>query len=65
MSEALELKDSIIDQLRRGFSKRDSYPLSVSDTTSDLKINLAQTIHLNPNLDYEIALIRFEAYNSI
>src|SRR6266853_1444264 len=61
----IELKNTVIDQFRQASSKRDSYMLSVSSTSTDISITLPQIINLNPNLDYEIGLIRFEAYNSI
>ena len=59
------MTQAVIDQFRQAVSKRESYTFSVGGTTSDFRINLSQTITLNPILDYEIALIRFEAYNSI
>ena len=61
----IELKNTIIDQMRQAYSKRDSYILSVSDSKSDFRVTLGDIINLNPNLDYEIALIRLEAYNSL
>ncbi len=65
MTQEIALKNTVIDQFRQAVSKRDSYVFSVGGSTSDFRINLSQTINLNPNLDYEISLIGFEAYNSI
>src|SRR5271154_3458450 len=64
-SDAVELKNTIIDQMRQAVTKRDSFPINLSGTTSDFRITLGDIIYLNSNLDYEIALIRFESYNSI
>jgi len=64
MSELVELKNTVIDQFRQATSKRDSYMFSVSGTTSDFKTTIPK-VNLNSNLDYEIALIRFDAYNTI
>ena len=51
--------------MRQAVTKRDSYMFSVSGSTSDFRIIIPDIINLNPNLDYEIAFIRFEAYNSL
>src|SRR3977135_2972564 len=59
----IELKNTIIDQMRQAYSKTDSYIFSVSDSKSDFRVTLGDIINLNPILDYEIALIRLEAYN--
>src|SRR5438093_1991087 len=65
MTNKLEFEDTIINQMRQAVTKRDSYMLSLSGSTSDFRITLPNAIELNRNLDYEIALIRFEAYNSL
>src|SRR5277367_5141451 len=65
MSDPIELKNTVIDQMRQAVTKRDSFNLNMSGTSSDFRVILGNIINLNHNLDYEIALIRFEAYNSI
>src|SRR5579862_3391139 len=65
MSDPIELKNIVIDQMRQAVTKRDSFLLNMSGTSSDFRIILGDIINLNPNLDYEIALIRFEEYNSL
>ncbi len=65
MTNKLEFEDTIINQMRQAVTKRDSYMFSLSGSTSDFRITLPNAIELNRNLDYEIALIRFEAYNSL
>ena len=52
--------NSTIDQLRQAFSKRYSQAFRVTGATNDFRIMLPQLINLNPNLDYEIALTRFD-----
>ena len=63
MSASIELKNTVIDQMRQAVTKRDSYNINMSGTSSDFRIILGNIINLNPNLDYEIALVRFEAFN--
>src|SRR5258707_4181975 len=65
MNNKLEFEDTIINQMRQAVTKRDSYMFSLSGSPSDFRITLPDRIKLNDNLDYEIALIRFEAYNSL
>src|SRR5277367_2526350 len=65
MSDPIELKNTVIDQMRQAITKRDSFNLNMSGINSDFRVTLGDIINLNHNLDYEIALIRFEAFNSL
>src|SRR5277367_449168 len=64
MSTPMKLDSSIIDQFRQALSYKQQTMLTITGNSSNFYTILSTSIHLNPNLDYEIALVRFETYNT-
>ena len=60
----MKLDGSIIDQFRQALSYKQQTMLTITGNTSSFYTILSSSIQLNPNLDYEIALVRFETYNT-
>lgn len=61
----MELGQKSINMFRSAMSKKYSYSFLVSGTNHPFTIKLPETISLDSTIDYEVALIRFETYNSI
>ena len=59
-----KLDGSVIDQFRQALSYKQQTMLTITGNTSSFYTILSSSIQLNPNLDYEIALVRFETYNT-
>src|SRR5271163_3177391 len=55
----------IINNLRTAFSRKESCLLTLEGSTSELNLRLGRNFEMNENIDYEVALIRFEAYNTL
>src|SRR5271156_2143408 len=53
-----------IDQFRQAMSNKEQTMFTITGNTSSFYTILPSTIVFNPNLDYEIALVRFETYNT-
>ena len=64
MTQALELGQQSINLFRSAMRKKFSHSFLISGNTNKFHINLDNTIHLDPTIDYEVALIRFDSYNS-
>ena len=64
MTQALELGQQSINLFRSAIRKKFSHSFLISGNTNKFHINLDNTIHLDPTIDYEVALIRFDSYNS-
>jgi hypothetical protein len=64
MTQETELTQRTINSFRTAMRKKISYSFIVTGNTNNFHINLDNTINLDPTIDYEIALIRFESYNS-
>src|SRR5271156_83843 len=60
----MKLDNSVIDQFRQALSNKEQTMFTITGNTSSFYTILASSIQLNPNLDYEIALVRFETYNT-
>ena len=54
----------IIDQLRKALSNKQQTMFIITGNTSYFYTILPNNVEFNPNLDYEIALVRFESYNT-
>ncbi len=61
----MELGQQSINLFRSAMRKKISNMFIVTGNTNPFKINLPNDIKLDPTIDYEVALIRFESYNSI
>lgn len=55
----------LINSLRTALTRKESCLLTLEGTTSELNLELGRHFIMNENIDYEVALIRFEAYNTI
>src|SRR5438552_3149713 len=58
-------KTELINSLRTAFSRKTSCLLTLEGTTSELNLKLGRPFVIKELLDYEVALIRFEAYNAL
>src|SRR5271156_1889320 len=65
MTQAMELGQQSINLFRSAMRKKTSNMFIVTGNTNPFKINLPNDIKLDPTIDYEVALIRFESYNTI
>src|SRR3981189_3733086 len=54
----------IIDQLRKALSNKQQTMFTIAGNTSNFYTMLPGNVDFNPNLDYEIAMVRFESYNT-
>src|SRR5271156_1598481 len=63
--QAMELGQQSINLFRSAMRKKTSNMFIVTGNTNPFRINLPNDIKLDPTIDYEVALIRFESYNSI
>src|SRR3977135_3597010 len=54
----------ILDQLRKILSNKQQTMFTITGNTSYFYTILPSNVEFNPNLDYEIALVRFESYNT-
>src|SRR5271167_4341443 len=64
MSTVATPNTSMLDQLRMILSNREQTMLTVTGYTNTFYTILPSNIAFNPNLNYEIALVRFETYNT-
>ena len=64
MTQETEMSQRMINSFRTAMRKKTSRSFIVTGNTNLFHINLDNTIDLDPTIDYEIALIRFESYNS-
>ena len=64
MTQAMELSEQSINLFRTAMRKKFSHSFLISGNTNKFHINLNNTINLDPTIDYEVALIRFDSYNS-
>src|SRR5271156_2372665 len=55
---------STIDQLRQILSNKQQTMFTITGNSSSFYTILPNNVEFNPNLDYEIALVRFETYNT-
>src|SRR3981189_2759043 len=51
--------------MRTAMRKKQNFLLTITGNTSQFYTNLDRSINFLPDIDYEIALRRFESYNSI
>src|SRR6266853_1812507 len=65
MTQETELSQKSINLFRTAMKRKTSIVLTVTRNTSIFKVNLDSTIVLDKDIDYEIALRRFDRYNSI
>ena len=65
MTQEQELSTQTINKMRTAMRKKQSFLLTVTGNTSNFTVNLDRVIEFFPDIDYEIALRRFESYNSI
>ena len=55
----------LINNLRMAFSRKESCLLTLEGTTSELNLKLSRNFEMKESIDYEVALIRFEAFNTL
>ena len=65
MTQETELSQKSINLFRTAMKRKTSIVLIVTGNTNKFYVNLDSTIELDDNIDYEIALRRFDCYNSI
>src|SRR6266853_6080305 len=65
MTQETELSQKSINLFKSAMKKKTSITLTVTGNTNNFHINLDDTIILDKDIDYEIALRRFDCYNSI
>src|SRR5271156_796701 len=53
-----------IDQFRQAMSNKEQTMFTITGNTSSFYTIFPSSIVFNPNLDYEIALVRLETYNT-
>src|SRR3977135_1280001 len=54
----------IIDQLRQVLSNKQQTMFTITGNSSSFYTILPSNVEFNKNLDYEIAMVRFESYNT-
>src|SRR5579864_8607286 len=57
--------NELINNLRTAFSRKESCLLTLEGNNSELNLRLGRNFEMKDNIDYEVALIRFEAYNTL
>ena len=62
--QPMKLDNSVIDQFRKALSNKQQTMITITGNDSTFYTILPTTFEFNPNLDYEIAMVRFETYNT-
>src|SRR6266853_546834 len=65
MTQETELSQKSINLFKSAMKRKTSIVLTVTGNTNKFYVNLSDTIILDDNIDYKIALRRFDCYNSI